>query len=102
MPGEGEDSPLVMVILFSPPLLHLFDRLVIGAPPNGYGAIAQLVERLHGMQEVSGSIPLSSTILLQTQSAVFSNTSETLVFVARCPAPQPDTQTAPDSDTGRR
>ena len=25
------------------------------------GAIAQLVERLHGMQEVSGSIPLSST-----------------------------------------
>lgn len=26
------------------------------------GAIAQLVERLHGMQEVSGSIPLSSTI----------------------------------------
>lgn len=27
-----------------------------------YGAIAQLGERLHGMQEVSGSIPLSSTI----------------------------------------
>ncbi|SOY47558.1 conserved hypothetical protein [Cupriavidus taiwanensis] len=27
----------------------------------GYGAIAQLGERLHGMQEVSGSIPLSST-----------------------------------------
>ena len=26
-----------------------------------YGAIAQLGERLHGMQEVSGSIPLSST-----------------------------------------
>ena len=26
-----------------------------------FGAIAQLVERLHGMQEVSGSIPLSST-----------------------------------------
>ena len=25
------------------------------------GAIAQLVERLHGMQEVSGSTPLSST-----------------------------------------
>jgi hypothetical protein len=25
------------------------------------GAIAQLVERLHGMQEVSGSSPLSST-----------------------------------------
>ena len=28
------------------------------------GALAQLGERLHGMQEVSGSIPLSSTILL--------------------------------------
>ncbi|CAE1148457.1 conserved protein of unknown function [Serratia sp. Tan611] len=27
------------------------------------GAIAQLGERLHGMQEVSGSIPLSSTII---------------------------------------
>lgn len=26
-----------------------------------YGAIAQLGEHLHGMQEVSGSIPLSST-----------------------------------------
>ncbi|CAI8808333.1 hypothetical protein EMIT093MI4_10596 [Pseudomonas sp. IT-93MI4] len=33
------------------------------APPRGEksGAIAQLGERLHGMQEVSGSIPLSST-----------------------------------------
>ena len=29
---------------------------------NGYGALAQLGERLHGMQEVSGSIPLGSTI----------------------------------------
>jgi hypothetical protein len=28
------------------------------------GAIAQLVERLHGMQEVNGSIPFSSTIPL--------------------------------------
>ena len=26
-----------------------------------YGAVAQLAERLHGMQEVRGSIPLSST-----------------------------------------
>ena len=26
-----------------------------------YGALAQLGERLHGMQEVSGSIPLGST-----------------------------------------
>jgi hypothetical protein len=26
------------------------------------GAIAQLVERFHGMEEVRGSIPLSSTV----------------------------------------
>ncbi|CAI8933466.1 hypothetical protein EMIT0P294_30516 [Pseudomonas sp. IT-P294] len=33
------------------------------APPRGEksGAIAQLGERLHGMQEVNGSIPFSST-----------------------------------------
>ena len=30
--------------------------------PNSDGALAQLGERLHGMQEVSGSIPLCSTI----------------------------------------
>jgi hypothetical protein len=36
------------------------------------GAIAQLGERLHGMQEVSGSIPLSSTNL-------FSDWLETLL-----------------------
>ncbi len=51
------------------------------APPNTYhqnkvfgtkirkdhirGAIAQLGERLHGMQEVSGSIPLSSTKIIR-------------------------------------
>ncbi len=29
------------------------------------GAIAQLGERLHGMQEVSGSIPLSSTKIIR-------------------------------------
>jgi hypothetical protein len=29
----------------------------------GYGVIAQLVERLHGMQEVGGSIPPGSTNL---------------------------------------
>ena len=28
------------------------------------GALAQLGERLHGMQEVSGSIPLGSTITI--------------------------------------
>ena len=30
-----------------------------------FGGIAQLGERLHGMQEVSGSIPLTSTKLHQ-------------------------------------
>ena len=33
------------------------------------GAIAQLGERLHGMQEVSGSIPLSSTKIQTLASA---------------------------------
>ncbi len=31
--------------------------------PDLSGGIAQLGERLHGMQEVSGSIPLTSTII---------------------------------------
>ena len=31
------------------------------------GALAQLGERLHGMQEVSGSIPLGSTIQLKSK-----------------------------------
>ena len=35
------------------------DALRIIRPPRG--GIAQLGERLHGMQEVSGSIPLTST-----------------------------------------
>ena len=30
-----------------------------------YGGIAQLGERLHGMQEVSGSIPLTSTTVVE-------------------------------------
>ena len=41
--------------------------ILLGLPEFGLcwaqGAIAQLGERLHGMQEVSGSIPLSSTIV---------------------------------------
>ena len=32
-------------------------------PGSRVGGIAQLGERLHGMQEVSGSIPLTSTIV---------------------------------------
>ena len=31
----------------------------------GIGGIAQLGERLHGMQEVSGSIPLTSTNIFE-------------------------------------
>jgi hypothetical protein len=34
----------------------------VGSTWVGRGALAQLVERLHGMQEVRGSNPLSSTI----------------------------------------
>lgn len=33
-----------------------------------YGALAQLGERLHGMQEVSGSIPLCSITLKRLQA----------------------------------
>ena len=48
------------------------------------GALAQLGERLHGMQEVSGSIPLGSTIILYPQkfraSAPAHVTSDALVY----------------------
>jgi hypothetical protein len=37
------------------------------------GGIAQLGERLHGMQEVSGSIPLTSTITPGQHTANESN-----------------------------
>ncbi len=45
-----------------------FHPLILDGSPvymrvSRQGAIAQLVERLHGMQKVSGSIPLSSTNL---------------------------------------
>ena len=33
-----------------------------------FGAVAQLVERLHGMEEARGSIPLSSTREVQPES----------------------------------
>ena len=35
-------------------------RPASGQPVDSYGAIAQLVEHLHGMQGVSGSNPLGS------------------------------------------
>ena len=37
------------------------ERLQLGSVNDPYGAIAQLVERFHGMEEVKGSIPFSST-----------------------------------------
>ena len=36
---------------------------------TSFGGLAQLGERLHGMQEVSGSIPLSSTKFLGSLSS---------------------------------
>jgi hypothetical protein len=45
--------------------LRPIDRLPTFATP---GELAQLVERLHGMQEVSGSNPLFSTISLWLSS----------------------------------
>ena len=42
----------------------LEQQIVLGTPQGRQqiiGGIAQLGERLHGMQEVSGSIPLTST-----------------------------------------
>ena len=46
------------------------------------GAIAQLGERLHGMQEVSGSIPLSSTNI---QTLAFSGGFLCFSFLLRYP-----------------
>jgi hypothetical protein len=43
---------------------------------NANGGIAQLGERLHGMQEVSGSIPLTST-----NQALFGATMNKVPFV---------------------
>jgi hypothetical protein len=43
-----------------------------------FGGIAQLGERLHGMQEVSGSIPLTSTSLSEELLLVLSPSSRGL------------------------
>ncbi len=47
----------------APPSNSLLDGVFLNNKVFRFGAIAQLGERLHGMQEVSGSIPLSSTII---------------------------------------
>ena len=48
------------------------------------GAVAHLVERFHGMEEVRGSSPLSSTIrdLLQNTKQEFAFKSVILAFMA--------------------
>ncbi len=43
------------------PLAPLTKTRAVAFATLGFGALAQLGERLHGMQEVSGSIPLCST-----------------------------------------
>ena len=45
-----------------------FLYIIRGSTPDG--GIAQLGERLHGMQEVSGSIPLTSTIMVSILETV--------------------------------
>ena len=48
-----------------------FDRpRPIGIVRSPVGAVAQLVERFHGMEEVRGSIPLSSTGISLSPPAV--------------------------------
>ncbi len=54
------DSPAGLTYLRRPQAPHVLRGCVIAALR---GAIAQLGERLHGMQEVGGSIPPGSTIL---------------------------------------
>ena len=46
------------------------------------GGIAQLGERLHGMQEVSGSIPLTSTNLEKTEM-IYSRFFHFLIFIVK-------------------
>ena len=46
------------------------DKSISKQGSTASGGIAQLGERLHGMQEVSGSIPLTSTTLLRCEVCV--------------------------------
>ena len=46
-------------------------RSRVGIVDRRFGAIAQLVERFHGMEEVKGSIPFSSTPEPQFRSLGF-------------------------------
>ena len=59
-------------------------------PPDG--AIAQLGERLHGMQEVSGSIPLTSTNRKSPSSRGLGHRPFTAVTGVRIPVGTPAQQ----------
>ena len=59
-------------------------KYVLFKHSNPYGGIAQLGERLNGIQEVSGSIPLISTkkCLKSTEKPLFSNKNRGFFLVA--------------------
>jgi hypothetical protein len=61
------------------------------------GAIAQLGERLHGMQEVSGSIPLGSTIssLFHFRRCRVRRTSAPVLSWCSVDAAQPQPEVSP-------
>ena len=48
-------------------------RLIDMNDVSRFGAIAQLVEHLHGMQGASGSSPLGSIIILTLKTISFNN-----------------------------
>ena len=52
----------IIVVLLDTATAESFESVGCFGARLARGGIAQLGERLHGMQEVSGSIPLTSTI----------------------------------------
>lgn len=65
------------------PFSPIYDTPTPGRTGVKRGAIAQLVERLNGIQEVVGSIPIGSTIFL-LKSEIFSGI-DLSVLSARLP-----------------
>jgi hypothetical protein len=57
---QGLDNILFAMIIFM--LLRKADQCICASLQRMYGAVAQLGERLNGIQEADGSIPFSSTI----------------------------------------
>jgi hypothetical protein len=74
----GTTKILVIIFFFALELLAARrQQIKRGELDEGLGGIAQLGERLHGMQEVSGSIPLTSTITAnRTRIAVKAKSTE--------------------------